>query len=557
MIIWIIFIIAINLLNLMEEHSIVTWIKVLSQSNELNYNLLVFLISITLARVVFEAISDIAGTFQSYIIDSKLFKDMLEKVMGASIPLFFEKTPSGKIINLFGDDLFTVKELSNSLKIYISRVLDIIMILAYVTYYVPTSLLIIPIALGFFFITIKDFLKVSKEIKRFWRITQSPIHTHLNESIDGISTIRAFRKTYQFEDRYCELQDRAYTIRVIDDGIYNLLCLRLQMISIIFIAYYYIYWIFYKDDKDPVLIGLMIGYLTSLQWKMYSIFDELVWFDGNMVSFERCLKLLEIPQEAEQRKAIPVDENNQEWISKGHIKFNNFSVKYRPDTEIVLKDLDIDIKPGEKVGIVGRTGSGKSTFCLSLCRVLEAFSGNIEIDGIDISSVGLSDLRDKITIIPQEPVIFNNTLRFNLDPENKHSDFELKEILDKACLKSLLERDGNSLNFKITEKGSNLSAGEKALICICRAILRKNKIILLDEATASIDVKTEEIIHKLISEEFKESTVLTVAHRLNTIMHSDKIAVMSNGNVIEFDTVECLKSNPNSEFSNLLNQFYQ
>ena len=153
-------------------------------------------------------------------------------------------------------------------------------------------------------------------------------------------------------------------------------------------------------------------------------------------------------------------------MSKGHIKFNNYSVKYRPDTEVVIKDLSVDIKPGEKIGIVGRTGSGKSTLCLSLCRVLEAFGGNIEIDGVDISTVGLSDLRDRITVIPQEPVLFNSTLRFNLDPENKISDKEVVSILEKACLKDLLTRDGNGLDFKITEKGSNLSAGEKALICI-------------------------------------------------------------------------------------------
>ena len=274
-----------------------------------------------------------------------------------------------------------------------------------------------------------------------------------------------------------------------------------------------------------------------------------------MVSFERCLKLVEIPQEAKQRSSIPTDENNQPWISKGHVKFRNYSVKYRPDTEVVLKELNVDIQPGEKIGIVGRTGAGKSTLCLSLCRILEALDGKIEIDGVDISSVGLSDLRDRITIIPQEPILFNNTLRFNLDPENKRSDNEVKEILEKACLKDLLVRDGNGLNFKITEKGSNLSAGEKALICIWRAILRKNKVVLLDEATASIDLNTEEIVQKLILEEFKESTVLTVAHRLNTINNSDKIVVMNSGSITEFDTIENLKGNPNSEFSDLLNEF--
>ena len=264
-----------------------------------------------------------------------------------------------------------------------------------------------------------------------------------------------------------------------------------------------------------------------------------------------------IPQEAEQYKDIPVDENNQKWMSKGHIKFKNFSLKYRPDTEIVLKNIDIDIKPGEKVGIVGRTGAGKSTLCLALCRIIEKLEGCIKIDGIDIADVGLADLRDRITIIPQDPVLFENTLRFNLDPQAKCTDQALLNILEQAGLESLLERDGNGLEFKITSKGVNLSAGEKALICICRAALRKSKVVLMDEATASIDVNTEESIQKLMKSEFNEATVLTVAHRLNTIVDSDKIIVMSYGQVIEFDSPKVLKNNSQSAFYKLLQQFNQ
>ena len=538
-----------------KSHSILSWVKEFSQVGEVDYGSVFNLILLSWICIAIDLVYSFIRTIQDYIIKDKLFRDMLEKVMGASITLFFEKTPSGKIINRFGEDLSTANYISNAIIWYISNVWEIVMILAYVAYYVPTSLFIVPLTIGLFLLVTKDFIKVSKEIRRISRTVYSPIYTHMSESIDGISTIRTYKKTSQFEDRYWELQDKTYVVDVINSGIYNWLSFRLNLVSIAFIAYYYINCIYTKDGKDPVLIALMIGYLTSLQWRISSIINDLVWIDGNMVSFERWLKILESPQEAEQRRQIPTDENNQQWMSKGHIKFNNYSVKYRPDTEVVIKDLSVDIKPGEKIGIVGRTGSGKSTLCLSLCRVLEAFGGNIEIDGVDISTVGLSDLRDRITVIPQEPVLFNSTLRFNLDPENKISDKEVVSILEKACLKDLLTRDGNGLDFKITEKGSNLSAGEKALICIWRAILRKNKIVVLDEATASIDINTEEIIQKLILEEFKESTVLTVAHRLNTIMHSDKIAVMNNGNITEFDTIESLKSNESSEFTELLNEF--
>ena len=555
MIVCVLIMIIQNLLDLKKEHSILSWIKEFSQTNEIDYGGIFNLIMLTLFCIFINTANDFIGNIQNYIIESRLFKEMLEKIMGASIPLFFEKTPSGKIINRFGDDLSTANYLSNSIKWYISNIIEIAMTLVYVSYYVPTSLFIVPVTIGVFILIMRDFMKVSKEMRRVSRTVYSPILTHLSESVDGVSTIRTYKKTHQFEDKYCEFQDRAYIVNIIDNGIYNWLSFRLNIISLVFIAYYYVNWIYSKEGKDPIMISLMIGYLTGLPWRMSSLINDLIWIDGNMVSFERCLKLLEIPQEAEQRRSIPTDENSQPWMSKGHVKFRNYSVKYRPDTEVVLKDLNVDIQPGEKIGIVGRTGAGKSTLCLSLCRVLEALDGQIEIDGVDISSVGLSDLRDRITIIPQEPILFNNTLRFNLDPENKRTDKEVKEILEKACLKDLLIRDGNGLDFKITEKGSNLSAGEKALICIWRAILRKNKVVLLDEATASIDLNTEEIIQKLILEEFKVSTVLTVAHRLNTIMHSDKIAVMNCGNITEFDTIENLKENPNSEFSDLLNQF--
>jgi len=209
-----------------------------------------------------------------------------------------------------------------------------------------------------------------------------------------------------------------------------------------------------------------MNYVLELQWAMQYLVKELMFTHSNMASFDKCMKMCEIPQEATQRKPIPQDEHSQLWASQGHIKFNNFSLRYRPDTEVVLKNVNIDIHPGQKVGVVGRTGAGKSTLCLALCRIIEALDGNIQIDGVDISSVGLVDLRDRITIIPQEPVLFKNTLRFNLDPEHKCSDSQIEEMLERANLKELLNRDNNGVDFKISEKGANLSAGERALVCI-------------------------------------------------------------------------------------------
>jgi len=198
----------------------------------------------------------------------------------------------------------------------------------------------------------------------------------------------------------------------------------------------------------------------------------MAMIDSLMVGFERCLNICKIPQEAAQRAAIPSNSYGDRWIYEGGIRFIDFSLKYRPETEVVLKSVNLNILPSEKIGVVGRTGAGKSTLCLALCRIIEAHSGRIEIDGVDISTLGLSDLRDRITIIPQESTLFENTLRFNLDPESKCTEEEITELINKASLTNLIVNSEHGLERPVSAKGDNLSSGEKQLICICRAILR-------------------------------------------------------------------------------------
>ena len=331
--------------------------------------------------------------------------------------------------------------------------------------------------------------------------------------------------------------------------------MRTNIISILFVAFAYTYFIYNRDTQDTIIAGILLGKLLELQWNLCGLVHSTLYVNNCMRSYRKCLTIESIPQEAELRLEAPKTETGDEWISHGKIEFKDYSVKYRPDTEVVLNKVKVNIEPGQKIGIVGRTGAGKSTLCLALCRIIEKLEGSIEIDGVDISTVGLADLRDQITIIPQDPVLFTGTLRFNLDPQGKLKDKQLEDMVERAGLKPLLERDGNGLDFKISYKGDNLSAGEKALVCICRAALRKSKVVLLDEATASIDVETEETIQKLITNEFKDATMLTVAHRLNTIINSDKIMFMKDGQVAEFDSPEILKNDTKSAFYELLSQF--
>lgn len=265
-----------------------------------------------------------------------------------------------------------------------------------------------------------------------------------------------------------------------------------------------------------------------------------------MVNAQRCMLMTEIIQEADTKKEGMLDER-QNWPEEGQISFKNISLRYRPDTELVLKELTFEVAKGERIGVVGRTGAGKSTICLCISRILELSEGSIIIDGLDISQMDLKDLRSRITVIPQDPTMFNGTLRYNLDPLGRATDEEVINILKAAKLHDLIKDEG--LALKISENGNNLSSGEKQLICICRAILRKSKVVILDEATSNIDIVTELAIQDLIDTSLKGSTVLTVAHRLNTIMASDKILVLDFGRLIEYDSPKNLMANKDGNFS--------
>ena len=539
-----------------NEYSIVSWVKEFSKNKEINYSGIIFIFAISFSKIIFELLEKVWEVVQNYFIEKDMFTDMFQSIMNASIPLFYDKTHSGKIMNRFNKDLpISSNYIADALKGCIYSFWAIIMTLSFVSYHAPIWLAIIPISVVLLCYILNQYSKTLKKMKHLKNNLYNPILTFINESIDGITTIRSYNKSAMFFERYSEMRDQSFNVNIIESGVWSWLDIRINLISLIFVGFTYYYWIYMKERSDPIIIGLMIKYLINMQNQLNNIVHELCWVDINMISFDRWMKLWQVPQEAQQRLPLPNDENNLQWMSQGSIKFKDLCIRYRPDTEIVLQNITFDINAKEKIGILGRTGAGKSTIWLALWRVLEATNGSIQIDGVDISTLGVSDLRDQITIIPQDPILFNNTLRFNLDPESLRTDEEIIKILNKACLNNLLTRDDHNLDFKITEKGSNLSAGEKSLICICRAILRKNKIVILDEATASIDINTEQIIQRLILEEFKDSTVITIAHRLNTIMHCDKIAIFSYGKLIEFDNLQTLKSNPNSEFSDFLSQF--
>jgi ATP-binding cassette subfamily C (CFTR/MRP) protein 4 len=271
-----------------------------------------------------------------------------------------------------------------------------------------------------------------------------------------------------------------------------------------------------------------------------------------MVSFERVQEYTRIPPEP-PIKTPNKNRPDKGWPNHGRIIFENFYLKYSPEGDYVLKDLSFKINPMEKVGIIGRTGAGKSSIIQALFR-FAINEGLIQIDDIDIETLGLQDLRRTFSIIPQDPVLFSGTLRSNLDPFDEKSDTEIWNALSQVELKQKISTMNEGLVTKISDGGANFSMGERQLICLARAILRKNKILICDEATANVDQETDSLIQKTIRQKFSHYTVLTIAHRLHTIMDSDKVLVLDEGRIIEFGHPYELIQNSRGAFRQMLDK---
>ena len=491
----------------------------------------------------------------SITLSKKLHSLIIDNLISAPVSTYHETIPKGQIFNRLTKDLNNIdKDTLNQLHYLITAIICFISSVLLCSYYEPYCLFLCSFLFYAGYRWAKFNNKCFRELYRIDGIIRAPLLNIINETIPGTIIIRAFEYQKVYIEKFFQSIDENFKIRIILSGISNLYDLFFDSLSTILVSSILIFCLIYKDRFEATQIGLLLINYETIHDNMIRGIHTFKTFQNTLVEYERCMELTECPKEKQiinqldEKISEKIDNN---WLKFGKIEFKNFSVKYREDTDIVLKHLNIIINPGEKIGIVGRTGSGKSTITLCLFRLLEAYEGNIFIDDIDISSIPLEKLRKNITIIPQDPVLIEGNLRFNIDPFNNYSDNKIFEVLKKIKFDYIISR--NPLGFEqiIAEEGSNLSVGEKQLICIVRAILRNSKIVIMDEATASIDFKTEDIIQNSIYEILNQSTIITITHRIKTIINYDKKISIDNGKIMEFDTPKNLLKEQNGIFYNL------
>ena len=479
-----------------------------------------------------------------------LHKDMIIHLVKAPINLFHDTIPRGQIYNRLTKDLDTCLFNYYTLKGTIDCLLRCISSFILCAIYDIYSLVYMPFIFFFGYIITRFFLKGSRPLTRIEAISRSPILNTLSETLPGFASIKAFGVEENYLKKYYKRINDCFNINICIRGTNMWLQEMFKLFSIFYLVYLVVRTCLNEENQTSQSVGIMFTYSVILQDNLGWCFACFAFTENNMICMERCKKYTEIKGEKPsviKQKDEQLEKEN--WPKEGKIKFENYSVRYRPNTETVLKNLNFSVNSNEKVGIVGRTGSGKSTICLCLFRILEPYGGTIYIDGVDITTIGLDILRKNITIIPQDPCLMEGTLKYNIDPFNKVENEEIISVLKKIGFE-YTENDDIILDRKIEQSGTNLSVGEKQLICICRAILRKTKIIVMDEATANIDMTTEEKIQKALEYALDNSTVITVAHRIKTIINYDKILVLNNGEIAEFDS-------PNNLIKNEKSLFYQ
>lgn len=462
---------------------------------------------------------------------------------------FMDTTPMGRILNRFTKDTDTLdNEIGNQIRMLIYFLSNIIGVIVLCVIYLPWFAIAIPF-LGAIFVSVGNFYQASaREIKRLEATQRSFVYNNFNETLSGMNTIKAYKAQTRFRKKnstFIDNMNEAYYLTIANQ---RWLAIHLDLIAMLFAIIICFLCIFRVFDIGPAATGLLLSYVLQIAGQLSMLVRTYTQVENEMNAVERiCEYAFHLEQEAPytyENSVLPPS-----WPEEGGIRFINASLAYREGLPNVLKSLNMDINPLEKIGICGRTGAGKSSIMTALYRLAELNEGSIEIDGVDIGSIGLRDLRSKLSIIPQDPVLFRGSIRKNLDPFGASPDDVLWDamrragLIEASKLSTIRNQSKSSENLfkfhldrEVEDNGSNFSLGERQLISFARALVRGSKILILDEATSSVDYETDSKIQETIKREFNDCTILCIAHRLKTIVNYDRILVLDKGEIKEFDT---------------------
>uniref|UniRef100_A0A8D1PWG9 Multidrug resistance-associated protein 1 n=1 Tax=Sus scrofa TaxID=9823 RepID=A0A8D1PWG9_PIG len=469
----------------------------------------------------------IGGIFAS----RRLHLDLLHNVLRSPMS-FFERTPSGNLVNRFSKELDTVDSMiPQVIKMFMGSLFNVVGACIIILLATPVAAVIIPpLGLIYFFVQ-RFYVASSRQLKRLESVSRSPVYSHFNETLLGVSVIRAFEEQERFirqSDLKVDENQKAYYPSIVAN---RWLAVRLEFVGNCIVLFAALFAVISRHNLSAGLVGLSVSYSLQITAYLNWLVRMSSEMETNIVAVERLKEYSDTEKEAPWR--IPEVAPPSTWPQVGRVEFRDYGLRYRDDLDLVLKHINVTIDGGEKVGIVGRTGAGKSSLTLGLFRINESAEGEIVIDDVNIAQIGLHDLRFKITIIPQDPVLFSGSLRMNLDPFSQYSEEEVWTSLELAHLKGFVSALPDKLNHECAEGGENLSVGQRQLVCLARALLRKTKILVLDEATAAVDLETDDLIQSTIRTQFHDCTVLTIAHRLNTIMDYTRVIVLDKGEIRE------------------------
>eukprot|EP01127_Copromyxa_protea_P010841 TRINITY_DN2685_c0_g2_i4.p1 TRINITY_DN2685_c0_g2~~TRINITY_DN2685_c0_g2_i4.p1 ORF type:complete len:931 (+),score=213.14 TRINITY_DN2685_c0_g2_i4:1731-4523(+) len=477
--------------------------------------------------------------------------DMLTRVMHVPTS-YFDTVPLGRIINRFSSDQNAIdNRLPPTFEDSCGTLFTVLGIIFVIAAATPVFLIML-IPLSFLYRYAQSYyIRSSRELQRLRSVAQSPIFALFGETLVGLATIRAYNKQESLIAENIRRIDRFKQAEYAIMSVNRWLGVHLEFLGSCVVFSSAFFAVISRDSVSAAVAGLSISYSLRLTVNLDMLIRMSTEVETSLVSVERCMQYTELDQEAPyvNEYMCPPD-----WPSKGDISFKDLAIRYREGLPYVLNGLTVDIKAHEKVGVVGRTGAGKSSLVLALFRIMEASRGAIYIDGIDISKIGLKQLRSKLAIIPQEATLFSGTIRSNINPLGNQSDDQLWHVLEQVGMKDQIQQLPGQLDSPVSEGGDNISVGSRQLLCLARAILQKNKILVMDEATANVDYETDACIQKTIRKMFSDVTVITIAHRINTIMDYNRVMVLDKGKIAEYGNPQVLLQNPNSVFSGLVRE---